>query len=101
MVRCDARSPRCRRCRAATLAHGAMPMPGQRVGGYLHGYLLTIGPSCRPSVVSYLVERAGFELLRAGGGKGGGGGGVCPVLGRGVLVVGNSPSYPSQIFLLK
>ena len=31
------------RCPAATWAHGAMPMPGQHVGGYLHGYLLTIG----------------------------------------------------------
>jgi hypothetical protein len=76
----------------------SMPIHGR---AYLHGYLLTIGLSCRPSVVIYLVERAGFELLRAGGGKGGGGEGVCPVLGRGVLVVGNSPSYPSQIFLLK
>ena len=28
---------------AATWAHGAMPMPGQRVGAYPHGYLLTIG----------------------------------------------------------
>ena len=31
------------RCHAATWAHGAMPMPGRHVGGYLHGYLLTIG----------------------------------------------------------
>ena len=31
------------RCPAATWSRGAMPMPGQRVGGYLHGYLLTIG----------------------------------------------------------
>ena len=28
---------------ADTWSHGAMPMPGQHVGAYPHGYLLTIG----------------------------------------------------------
>ena len=60
------------------LSHGAMPMPGQRVGGYLHGYLLTIGPSCWPLSASCQVERVerGDFARRwriEGGGRGGGG----------------------------
>ena len=74
----------------------------QHVGGYPHGYMLTIGLSCRPSdAATWWSAWASSFCAQGMQGRGVGGGGGMPVLGRGVLVVVNSPSYPSQIFLLK
>ena len=60
------------RCPAATWSHGAM-----QIEASLHGYLLTIGPSCRPSSATCQgerVERGDFARRgRQGGGWGGGG----------------------------
>ena len=45
-----------------------MLIEGQRVGGYLHGYLLTIGPSCGPASSAGAARRAGIDRPTIQGG---------------------------------